>query len=184
MPASREIDGSFLTPMLGPVIRTDEEVEQKRYADPRKRPLVERGWRYTLVGAVCAIAHNAIMIAADQVGIHYLPGTVISFLAVTPLGYVLHSRFTFAEPLRVKAFTRFVGGVATAYPISVAMMAVLCSGFGLSVAIATPIATVALFVWNFVAAHWAILPRLHLYPAAVPTAPTHPAKRQSARNEE
>lgn len=159
-------------------------MEQERDAGIRKRPLLERGWRYTLVGAVCATAHNVIMIAADQVGVHYLLGTVISFLAVTPLGYLLHSRFTFAEPLRFKAFTRFVGGVATAFPISVAMMAILCSGLGFSVAIATPIATIALFFWNFAAAHWAILPRLHLYPTAVPTAPIHPAKRQSARNEE
>lgn len=136
-----------------------EQVGEKR---ARERPLLERGWRYTLVGLVCAIAHNAIMIAVDQVGVHYLLGTVISFLAVTPIGYALHSRFTFAEPLRLKAFTRFVGGVATAYPVSVAMMIVLCSGLGLSVAIATPIATVALFVWNFAAAHWAILPRLYL----------------------
>lgn len=157
MPASRETDRGFLTPMPGPARPTDEQG-----ASPRKRPLVERGWRYTLVGAVCATAHNVIMIVADQVGVHYLLGTVISFLAVTPLGYALHSRFTFAEPLRVKAFARFVGGVAMAYPISVAMMIVLCSGLGLSVAIATPIATVALFVWNFIAAHWAILPQLYL----------------------
>lgn len=102
------------------------------------------------------------MIAADQVGVHYLLGTVISFLAVTPIGYALHSRFTFAEPLRFEALARFVGGVAMAYPISVAMMIVLCSGLGFSVAIATPIATVALFFWNFIAAHWAILPRLYL----------------------
>lgn len=71
-----------------------------------------------------------------------------------------------------------------AYPISVAMMIVLCSGLSLSVAIATPIATVALFVWNFVAAHWAILPRLYRHPAALQTAPIHLAKHESARNEE
>ncbi len=134
-----------------------------------------------LVGLVCAITHNAIMISADLVGVHYLLGSVISFLVVTPLGYVLHSWFTFAESLRLKAFARFVGGVATAYPVSAAMMMVLCSGLGLSVAIATPIATVALFVWNFVAAHWAILPRLYLRSARMPMAPSRP---QSIGNEE
>ncbi len=146
--------------MPSPVMNTDERARRERPAN--ERPLLERGWRYTLVGAVCAIAHNAIMIAADYVGVHYLLGTVISFVTVTPLGYVLHSRFTFAEPLRWKALMRFVGGVATAYPVSVAMMIVLCSGFGLSVPVATPIGTVALFVWNFIAAHWAIVPRLYL----------------------
>lgn len=162
MPASRETDGGLLTPMPGSALPTSEQLEQQSHAGVRERPLVERGWRYTLVGAVCATAHNVIMIAADQVGVHYLLGTVISFLAVTPLGYLLHSRFTFAEPLRLKAFMRFVGGVAMAYPISVAMMVVLCSGLGLRVAIATPIVTVAMFIWNFTAAHWAILPRFYL----------------------
>ncbi|RWC64487.1 MAG: GtrA family protein [Mesorhizobium sp.] len=170
--------------MPNPIISTDEQMGQERYVGIRKRPLLERGWRYTLVGLMCAIAHNAIMIVVDQLGGHYLLGIMISFLAVTPIGYGLHSRFTFAEPLRLKAFTRFAGGVVAAYPISVAMMVVLCSGFELSVPIATPIATIALFFWNFVAAHWAILPRLHLHSATVPMAPTHPAKRQSARNEE
>lgn len=170
--------------MPGPATPTDEQMERKPYAGVRKRPLVERGWRYTLVGLMCAIAHNAIMIAVDQVGGHYLLGILVSFLAVTPIGYALHSRFTFAEPLRLKAFTRFVGSVVAAYPISVAMMVVLCSGFGLSVAIATPIATVALFVWNFATAHWAILPRLYLHPAVSPTSSIRLANRQSVRNEE
>jgi putative flippase GtrA len=165
-------------------MHTDEQVGQTRYRRPYGRLLFERGGRYTLVGLMCAIAHNAIMIGVDQLGGHYLLGILISFLAVTPIGYALHSRFTFAEPLRLKTFTRFVGGVVAAYPVSVGMMVVLCSGFSLSVAIATPIATVALFVWNFVAAHWAILPRIYLQPATVPTAPTRPTKHQSAGNEE
>ncbi|WFP60546.1 GtrA family protein [Mesorhizobium sp. WSM4904] len=124
------------------------------------------------------------MIAVDRLGGHYLLGILVSFLTVTPIGYTLHSRFTFAEPLRLKAFTRFVGGVVAAYPISVAMMVVLCSGFGLGVAIATPAATIVLFVWNFAAAHWAILPRLYLRPAAMPTSSIRLANRQSMRNEE
>lgn len=114
-----------------------------------------------LVGAASAVTHNATMIAADQAGIHYLLGTMISFLAVTSLGYLLHSQFTFADPLRLKAFMRFVGSVITPCPVSVVLMIVLCSGLGLCVAIATPV-TVAMFVLNFIAAHWAMLPRLYL----------------------
>lgn len=131
----------------------------------RKRPLLERGWRYTLVGLTCALANYAVMLAVDFAGGHYLLGTVISFLIVTPLGYALHSWFTFAEPFRLNAFLRFAAAIASTYPVAIAMLALLCSGLDLSVAIAIPIATVALFLWNFVAAHWAILPRLNLGPA-------------------
>lgn len=133
-----------------------------------ERHLLERGWRYTLVGLVCALANYAVMLAVDFAGGHYLLGTVISFSIVTPLGYALHSWFTFSEPFRLKAFLRFAGAIASTYPVAIAMLALLCSGLGLSVAIAIPIATIALFAWNFVAAHWAILPRLNLGPAIEP----------------
>jgi putative flippase GtrA len=111
------------------------------------------------------VANYAIMLAVDFAGGHYLLGTVIAFSGVTPIAYLLHSRFTFAEPVRWKAFLRFVGSVAMAYPVATGMMIVLCSGLHLSVAVATPIATAAVFAWNFIAVHWAILPRLSLSPA-------------------
>jgi len=41
--------------------------------------------------------------------------------------------------------------------VSAALMALFCSGLGLPVAVATPIATVLLFFWNFALARWAIL---------------------------
>ena len=131
------------------------------------RPLLERGWRYTLVGLICALSNYAIMLLNDAAGGHYLLGTVIAFIIVTPIGYALHSLFTFGEPFRWKAFIRFVGGVASAYPVATFLMIILCSGLQLSVAIATPIATVAMFVWNFAAAHWSILPKLHLSDARI-----------------
>lgn len=133
------------------------------------KPVVERGWRYTLVGLLCAVANTLIMIAVDRMGGHYLVGTMISFLIVTPTAYVLHSRFTFVEALRWKAFLRFVATVAGTYPVAVAMLALLCSGFHLDVAIATPISIIALFVWNFIAAHWAILPRFDFSRSIVST---------------
>lgn len=126
------------------------------------RPLVQRSWRYTLVGALCALSNYVIMLLNDAAGGHYLLGTVIAFVIVTPIAYVLHSRFTFVEPFSAKALIRYVGGVASAYPIAAGLMIVLCSGLRLSVAIAWPIVTVLIFGWNFTAAHWSILPRLKL----------------------
>ena len=125
-----------------------------------QRSLAGRSWRYTAIGLVCAVANYAVMLANDYLGGHYLLGTVISFLIVTPMAYVLHSLFTFAEPFSRKAFMRFVAGVASAYPVAAGLMIILCSGLRLSVAIATPIATVLIFGWNFAAAHWSILPRM------------------------
>jgi putative flippase GtrA len=107
------------------------------------------------------------MLTVDFLGGHYLLGILTGFLIVTPLGYILHSRFTFSEPFSARAFARFVATVIAAYPVATAMLVVLCSGLRLSVAIAYPIAVAAMFAWNFVAAHWAILPRFELAPGIV-----------------
>lgn len=126
------------------------------------KALLDRIRRYITVGAICAIVHNAIMIGADFVGVHYFPATLISVAVVTPLGYFLHCRFTFGKERSVRGFVRFSGGIAIGYPLSLALMALFCSGFGWPVAVAAPLATIILFLFNYIWAHWAILRRLRL----------------------
>ena len=128
----------------------------------RERPLVERGWRYTLVGLICAVTNYVIVLGVDALGGHYLLGVFLGFLVVTPMGYALHCLFTFDEPVSIRAFLRFTATVITSYPIAVGLLAILCSGLNLSVAWAYPIAVVGMFAWNFAAAHWAILPSFEL----------------------
>lgn len=134
-------------------------------SDPARRPLVDRGWRYTLVGLVCALVNYLAILAVDYLGGHYLLGILAGFLLATPLGYALHTWVTFAQPFSWRAFLRFTATIIAAYPIAAGMMVILCSGLNLSVEIAYPIAVVGMFAWNFVAAHWAILPRLEFTPA-------------------
>lgn len=126
-----------------------------RFAD-----ILVYGRRYLTVGALCALIHNLIMIGSDFAGIHYLPATLISFSVVTPLGYYLHCRFTFKKARSLEGFLRFMAGIAVGYPLSLALMALFCSGMGLPVWIAAPLATAALFAFNYVSAHWAIVRRL------------------------
>jgi putative flippase GtrA len=123
------------------------------------RALVERGTRYSLVGVVCVLLNYAIIVATNGAGLHYMLAMLIAFAVVTPVGFLLHSRFTFHERLRWQAFWRFCAGAASAAPLAFAAMILLCSGLKLHVAVATPIATLIVFLWNFVAAHWAIVPQ-------------------------
>ena len=116
--------------------------------------------RYLVVGAICAAAHNLVMIAGDALGGHYLPLSFLSFALVTPLGYALHTAFTFREPRSVSSFLRFASGVAAGFPISLAAMAFFCSLLQLPVVVAAPAATLVLLVWNYASAHWAILGHL------------------------
>ena len=127
-----------------------------------QRALAERGWRYSLVALLCLLLNYLIILAVDALGAHYLLAMTVAFVAVTPIAFLLHSQFTFGEPLRWRAFRRFTAGVASAAPIAYLAMIVLCSGFGLHVAVATPIATIVVFLWNFAAVHWAIVPSFRL----------------------
>ncbi len=113
--------------------------------------------RYLVVGATCAALHNAIMIAGDLFGLHYVASTLVSFVIVVLCGYGLHSTFTFGRALSVNALWRYALGMAANLPGSIVLMFLLCSLAGLPVAIAAPATTVILFVWNFAMSHWAIV---------------------------
>lgn len=113
--------------------------------------------RYVLVGLFCAGLHNVVMIGLDMARIHYTVALVVS-LAVTGLaGYLLHSLYTFERDLAGARLMRFVSGLLAGFVINLLLMFALCDGLGVPVPIATPIATIALFLFNFVAARWAIL---------------------------
>ncbi|MGH8745447.1 MAG: GtrA family protein, partial [Burkholderiales bacterium] len=51
--------------------------------------------RALVVGLICALVHNAIMIAGDFAGLHYAASLIISVLIVVVIGYRLHSGWTF-----------------------------------------------------------------------------------------
>ena len=119
--------------------------------------LVSQTARYTFIGLLCAAANNVILILGDFVGAHYVPMVALAFAVVTPLGYLLHSSFTFGDRLSWIGLVRFTSGAAMGFPLSLLSMAILCTGLGLRVAIAAPIATVMLFLWNYASARWAIV---------------------------
>ncbi len=125
-------------------------------------PMTATNFRYLAVAASCAIAHNATMIAGDLAGLHYLQSTIISFVLVGLWGYALHVRFTFRVPASAGSLTRYALAMAGNCPLWIALMFVLCDLMGASVAIAAPVATGVLFVWNFAASRWAITGRLLL----------------------
>jgi putative flippase GtrA len=116
--------------------------------------------RYTMVGAVSAVTYNALMILGDRAGFGYLAMSVVTFAVVTPLGYLMQSRFTFRQPLSAARFLRFASGVAAGVPIYFVTIGLLCGGLGVPVIIAAPVTTVVLYVWNYASAHWAIGRRL------------------------
>lgn len=111
-----------------------------------------------LVGLFCAAANYAIVLAVDAIEGHYFLGVLAGFLVVTPIGYVLHCLCTFGEKIALRSFLRFAATIVTAYPLAIAVVAFLCSGLEIDIALAYPISIAVMFVWNFAASHWAISP--------------------------
>jgi putative flippase GtrA len=113
--------------------------------------------RYLSVGVICAALHNLIVILAAWLGLYYVLALLLSFLVVTPTGYALHTRYTFGARFSWDQFMRFTAGIIGGALISLAIMFVLCTVMNVAVVIAAPLATAALFAWNYLTARWAVL---------------------------
>lgn len=123
------------------------------------RDRLARPGRYGLSGIVCAAAHNGIMIGGGALGLHYLPATLLSFVLVGALGYTLHAKCTFRRGLSIGGFLAFMAGLSLGFPVSLLLMFLLCDLLLLPVWAAAPIATVLLFLFNYVMARWTIAQR-------------------------
>ena len=123
----------------------------------------ERTARYTIIGAICAALNNLLIIGGDFLGIGYVAMSIAAFAVVTTFAYLMHTSLTFRERASIRGLLRFSSGVAAGFPLFFLLMAILCTGLGMPVVIATPLCTIALYVWNYALAHWAILGqgRLH-----------------------
>lgn len=113
--------------------------------------------RFVIVGLVCAAAHNAIMIAADWWQIHYALSSVLSYAIVVVLGFALHVGYTFGQSPSFASFGRYALAMAANYPFTLALLFVMCDLAGWPVAVAAPVATVMMMLWNFLASRWAIV---------------------------
>lgn len=116
--------------------------------------------RFYSVGLLCALLHNAIMIGGDWLGLHYVASSFVSFAIVVPVGYGLHSSWTFPGTQRGgMSLTRYTLTMALNLPLSLAGMFVLVDLAGLGVPIAAPAVTVMLAAFNFVGGRWALRAR-------------------------
>jgi putative flippase GtrA len=115
------------------------------------------GTRFALVGLACAAAHNVIVLVADRWHIHYALSCVMSYVVVVVLGFMLHVHFTFQQAPTMASFWRYCISMAANYPITLALLFLMCDIAGWPVAVAAPTATVLLVAWNFLASRWAII---------------------------
>ena len=116
--------------------------------------------RYALVGALCAGLYNLIMIAGDAAGVNFVASTVVAFVVNVLVGYTLHCRFTFSEPMTLRGLARYTAAMLLNLPLSIVGIWLLHGVLRLPMWLASPAVTAFLFCWNYVATHWAVVTRV------------------------
>jgi putative flippase GtrA len=104
--------------------------------------------------------NNVLLIAVAAVGFDYLSSSLIICVPMLIIGFMLHSLVTFKTKATIGAFLRYSGAILSNYPVLIATLFLLCDITHLPVYIAGPIATIVLFVWNYVFTHWAMVGRV------------------------
>lgn len=115
--------------------------------------------RYLLVGGASALLSNAILITFDHFGIHYVVSCLVSFVITLILAYGLLTHWTFGAERSLGGLLRYGAAMALNVPLSIAMLFVLISRGGLTMAIAAPAATVMLTAFNYLVAATLMRPR-------------------------
>jgi len=112
--------------------------------------------RYVLVGGLCALISNLILIVGDAAGLHYTVSIILLFIVVLPISYLAHACWTFDVELSWVAFGRFVLGSLSSFLVGSIVVAGLRGGLMLPMIVAAPLCTVAMTVYNFAMTKWAV----------------------------
>ncbi len=119
----------------------------------RSLPLPARFAAFVLVGGVClALNTLALWLLTSVLGLHYLASTLIAFLTITPLGFLLNKVVTFRTrreytPIELP---RYFAAMAASLAMNLALMYLLVSILGLWYLAASVLVAVTLVVVNFI----------------------------------
>lgn len=114
---------------------------------------------YLSIGALCALLNNVIMIGGDWLGFHYTMLNLLAFCIVNSLGYILHAHATFATTISMGGYIRFMLGCANGFLLSMALFFLFCTIVQWPMAVASPLVTVLLLVYNVCIARWVFVHR-------------------------
>lgn len=114
---------------------------------------------YAIVAVICALTNVAVLVAGDWIGLHVVVSATASFAVCVIVGFLLHSRFTYREPVRLYRLWRYVAAMFLNYPLSILAVWLFNGVLALPMIVAAPCATAALTAYNFLSSRWAIASR-------------------------
>ena len=115
--------------------------------------------RYLVVGAVCALLGNGILIAFDYFGIHYVVSCLVAFVITVVIAYGLHTHWTFGADRSLSGLLRYGAAMTVNLPLSLGLLFVLVTLGGLKMTFAAPATTVLQTAFNYLVASTIIRPR-------------------------
>lgn len=112
--------------------------------------------RYLVIGVTCAVLNNVILISGDFAGLHYAASVFLTFLFVLPASYLAHAYWTFDVALSWPALGRYVLGSLASLAVASFLIWLMRGVFGLPMVVTAPLATIAMTIYNYLMARWAI----------------------------
>jgi putative flippase GtrA len=117
-------------------------------------PLATRFAAFVLVGGLCLGTNTFVLWALTSgLDIHYLLSTVIAFLAITPLGFLLNKVLTFRthrQYARIE-LPRYFAAMAASFAANLGLMYLLVSVVGVWYVLASLVVAAILVSVNFLA---------------------------------
>ena len=112
--------------------------------------------RYTLISFVCALLHNAVLIAADAAGLGIVACQAASAAVLLPVGFCLQSRYTFACERSWRGFACYSAALISNFPLALLVLWLSRDLAALPMWIAAPVSSIVLYCWNFATSIWAL----------------------------
>jgi putative flippase GtrA len=109
---------------------------------------------YATVGGFCALLNLAVLwLLTSVLGWHYLLSNVVSFVALTPVGFLLQKLATFRTPRSAAPveLPRYFATMGSSFAANLLFMYVLVSLLGVWYLAANVLVTLLLLLLNFLA---------------------------------
>jgi putative flippase GtrA len=107
---------------------------------------------YAVVGGCCTLVNLGILwVLTSLAGLHYLASTLISFFALTPVGFWAQKLVTFRTPRAAAGFEwpRYFAAMGSSLAANLGLMYLLVSVLGLWYLAASLVVTVLLLAANY-----------------------------------
>ena len=117
---------------------------------------------HLVIGAICALFNNVLIIGLAWRGFGYFSATFIVFLPSLLLGYFLHCFFTYRSSPNWFSLIKYAFSMLVNQPLWFFALYCFVDLLRAPIEVAAPLTTLLLFFWNYISAGW-IFSKVHFH---------------------